>query len=304
MNKMYVCVAMLLIGGSALAATDIIIDKQGIGINKQEVDAFLKPAPPKIVLDLFKDKAKFEKKLQELYLTKALAEQAKQKPLTPDEQTALDEVLKLFYFNLRIEQLSSENLPDFESLAAVHYKAHKADYIEPERVAVEHILLDTRKKYKDKAALKLAKDIIAQLKKGADFATLALKYSDDPTVKENKGQLGFFSKGGMLQEFEDAAYRLKLQEVSEPVQTKYGYHVLRKYDQKASAVKEYAVVKDEIIAKLKKEYIQNRLTGYYEQVKTDNAMKLDGSALDVYIAEKTKQLTPAKKSPSAPAATK
>jgi parvulin-like peptidyl-prolyl isomerase len=292
MKKKYVCAALLLMVSGAVAA-DIISDKQGLGVNKADIDLLLKPAPVNVQLEALKQKPKFKEKLEEMYLTKAIAAEVKKTPLSAEEQAELDEMQKMFYFKVKIKQLSEQNLPDFAPLAAAQYKANKEKYVEPEQVAVEHILLDTRQKYKDKEALKLAKNLIAQLKKGADFGALALKYSNDPSVKQNKGQLGFFSKGKMLKEFEDAAYQLKLQELSEPVQTQYGYHILRKYGQKASAIKDFAAVKDEIIAKLKADYVQNRLTDYYEQVKTDNAMQVDEKALDAYIAEKIKQLAPA-----------
>jgi parvulin-like peptidyl-prolyl isomerase len=102
----------------------------------------------------------------------------------------------------------------------------------------------------------------------------------------------------MLRAFEDVGYNLKLHEVSQPVETKYGYHVLRKYDAKPSTTKAYAVVKDEIVAKIKQEYIQNRLNDYYAQVKKDSGMKIDSKLLDSYIAEKRKQLDSATKSAS------
>jgi peptidyl-prolyl cis-trans isomerase C len=280
----------MLVSGIALAAADVIMDKQGMGVNKDDIELFLKPAPVKVQLEALKKKADFKEKLQEIYLAKAIAAEAKKTPLTADKQAELDEMLRMFYFRVKIDQLSTQNLPDFEPLAALQYKVNKEKYREAEQVAVEHILLDTHKKYKDKEAIKLAEDLIAQLKKGADFGALALKYSDDPTVQQNKGQLGFFPKGKMLKEFEEAAYKLKLHEISQPVETRYGYHVLRKYAQKPSAIKEYAVVKEEIIAKLKDEYIQNRLNDFYEQTKVNNAMKIDEKALDAFIAEKTKQL--------------
>lgn len=282
---------LLIAGGAAWASSgDVIVDKQGVGINKFDIDALLKPAPVKVQLEILKRKADLQEKLQELYIAKTVAAEVRSKPLTADEQAQLDETLKMVYFNLKIKQLSEQNLPDFEPLAAVEYKANKEKYVEPEQVAVEHILLETRTKHSDKEALKLAKNIIAQLKKGADFGTLALKYSDDPSVKDNKGQLGFFSKGKMLKAFEDVSYKLKLHEISEPVETKYGFHVLRKYDQKPKGIKEYAAVKDEIIAQIKNDYIHGRLTDFYEKTKVNNAMKIDEKALDAYIVEKTKQL--------------
>lgn len=291
MNKKYLSVILLLLTSSALSAgTELVSDQQGIGLNKTEVDAFLKPAPPKIQLDLLKKKADFQQKLQELYLTKAVADSVKKAPLSNEDQAELDTLLQRFYFGVKMKQLSEQDLPDFEPLAALEYKAHKDKYVEPEQVAVEHILLDTRKKYTEKEALKLAKTIIAELKKGADFGELALKYSDDPSVKENKGQLGLFSKGKMLKAFEDSAYKLKMNEISAPVETQYGYHVLRKYDQKPQGIKPYTAVKEEIIAQLKGTYVQGRLTDFYAKTKTDNGMKFDDAALNAYITDKTKQL--------------
>jgi peptidyl-prolyl cis-trans isomerase C len=290
MKKKLVYAILLMITGSALAVTDIVTDKEGVSVKQADIDLFLKPAPAKVQSEALNKRVDFAKKVEELYIIKALGAQAKNTPLTVDEQAELDDMLTRFYFDVKVKQLSTQNLPDFGPLAAIQYKANKEKYVEPEQVAVEHILLDTRKKHQEQAALKLAKKLLVQLRKGGDFQALALKYSDDPSVQQNKGQLGFFSKGKMLKEFEDAAYQLKLHELSEPVQTKYGYHILRKYDEKPSAIKEYASVKDEIIAKLKAEYIQSRLTGYYEQTKADNAMKIDEKALDAYIIEKNRRL--------------
>lgn len=290
MNKKYLSVILLLLASGGAVSAELIGDKHGIGLDKTEVDAFLKPAPVKIQLDLLKKKADFQQKLQELYLTKAVADSVKKAPLAAEDQAELDTLLQRFYFGVKMKQLGEQDLPDFEPLAALEYKAHKDKYVEPEQVAVEHILLDTRDKYTDKAAYRLAKKLIADLKKGANFAELALKYSDDPSVKENKGQLGLFSKGKMLKAFEDSAYKLKLNEISAPVETQYGYHVLRKYDQKPQGIKPYAAVKEEIIAQLKNTYVQGRLTDFYAKTKTENGMKFDDAALDAYIAEKTKQL--------------
>lgn len=294
----YLGILFIVLNGSAIAA-DVIVDKQGISVNQAEVDTLLKQAPPKVQLELMRRKADFKEKLQELYLTKVISEDVKKTPLSTEEQAALDDTLKMFYLNVKIKQLSEQNLPNFEPLAAAEYKANKDKYVEPEQAAVQHILLDTRTKHSEKEAIKLAKNIIAQLKKGVDFATLALKYSDDPDVKANKGQLGFFPKGKMLKAFDDVAFKLKLNEVSEPLETKFGYHVLVKYDQKPSGIKSYEDVKQEIVAKIKDEYIQNRLSDFYTKTKVDNSMKIDEQALDTYIADKSKQLETQLKMPSA-----
>lgn len=88
----------------------------------------------------------------------------------------------------------------------------------PTEVKVRHILV------KDE---KLANELLERIKAGEDFAELAKQYSEDPGSKENGGDLGYFSKGVMVPEFEDAAFSLKVGEVSEPVKTKFGYHIIK-----------------------------------------------------------------------------
>ncbi|MCX7087044.1 MAG: peptidylprolyl isomerase, partial [Methylococcales bacterium] len=259
MNKKILSIAILCLSTNTLfaAPVQVISDKNGIVITTSDADNLLKPAPVPDQLGLLNKKERFTEKLEQLYLTKAIAEQGKQQALSAEEQQELDNMTAMFYFQRKIKQLSTDNLPDFEPLAKIQFDAKKADYVNPERVAVEHILIDT-KKHSEKAALKLANDLTAQLKKGADFAQLAEKYSEDPSVKTNKGKLGLFGKGQMIKEFEDAAYAIKLNEISKPVKTAFGYHVLRKYEHKAAGPKAFAEVKDELVGKIKKEYIQSR----------------------------------------------
>ena len=88
-----------------------------------------------------------------------------------------------------------------------------------EQAHAEHILVATEAK---------AKEIIAQLAKGADFSKLAKENSTDPSAKENSGDLGWFKKGDMLPEFSDAAFALKPgQYTQKPVQTRFGWHVIK-----------------------------------------------------------------------------
>jgi len=115
------------------------------------------------------------------------------------------------------------------------YDAHPADVEQPEMVHVRHILFMTIDPTTHtplsedviEAKHKQAEDILGRARAGEDFAKLAEQYSDDPTTKEKGGDLPPFSHGQMLPEFEAAAFALTNNEISDVVQTQYGYHIIQ-----------------------------------------------------------------------------
>lgn len=125
-------------------------------------------------------------------------------------------------------------------------------------ISAKHILIKTEAaedateeeiKQIEEKAKKEAESLIARLKNGEDFSTLAKEYSQDEASKSKGGDLGYFNKGAMVQEFEDAAYKLEVNEyTTEPVKTTYGYHIILKTGQKDKP--SYKKSKDTIIEKL------------------------------------------------------
>jgi parvulin-like peptidyl-prolyl isomerase len=81
-------------------------------------------------------------------------------------------------------------------------------------------------------AEKLVADIIKELKAGGDFSTAAQKYSDDPSAKKNNGELGYFTWGRMVGPFQEAAWELEIGEISDPVETTFGFHIIKLDDRK------------------------------------------------------------------------
>ncbi|MCP4634819.1 MAG: hypothetical protein GY855_17970 [candidate division Zixibacteria bacterium] len=152
-------------------------------------------------------------------------------------------VLKLLFQH---EISSKINISDEE--AQRYYENNLKKYTTPEQLRARHILakLDIAEEDKEdekKLALaeakakKKADGIYKQLKNGEDFAVLAEKHSGDEASAKRGGDLGFFSRGRMVKPFEDAAFALEIGDISEPVKSEFGYHIIKAEDRREEEIK-------------------------------------------------------------------
>lgn len=130
-----------------------------------------------------------------------------------------------------------------------YYEKNTSAYSSPERVDVSHILLrlaeDAPAAEVEKAKARL-EALLAELKKGADFAELARKNSEDTMSAPNGGQVGMVARGDTVPPFEEAAFALKDGEVSAPVRTSFGLHLVKLNKREAASVKPMAEVEGDI----------------------------------------------------------
>ncbi len=156
--------------------------------------------------------------------------------------------------NLLLTRAIAPTLTD-EAIKA-RYERDYAGKPGEEEVHAQHILVADEAK---------AKEIIAQLKSGKDFAELAKENSTDPSAKTNNGDLGFFKKTDMLPEFADAAFELKPGEVTPaPVKTRFGWHVIKLVERRTAPPPEFDAVKEEI----RQSMIQEGVSKVLAQAKT------------------------------------
>jgi peptidyl-prolyl cis-trans isomerase D len=139
-----------------------------------------------------------------------------------------------------------------------YYTRHKEDeFTEEEEVKARHILLKVEENAseEDKNKVKAkALDVLKKVKEpGADFAALAEEYSDDPGSAKKGGDLGFFKRGRMVPEFEEAAFKLNPGEISDLVESTYGYHIIKVEEKKERRVKTLDEARNEIQRKLAKD---------------------------------------------------
>lgn len=141
-------------------------------------------------------------------------------------------------------KLLMEGLLTAEAKTAVNDEAMKKVYAEATKqmgeekeVHARHILVEKEDE---------AKAVLADLKKGGDFAAIAKEKSKDPGSKESGGDLGYFTKDQMVPEFAEVAFKLDKGQLSDPVKTQFGWHVLKVEDKRNRPIPEFDKVKDQI----------------------------------------------------------
>lgn len=168
-----------------------------------------------------------------------------------------------------------QNLEDTSSIpdaqVQAYYEAHKAEY---ESVTARHILITMegtpvpstpgKRQLSDAQALAKAKAIRSRILGGEDFAKLAKEESDDTGSGANGGDLGAFKRGMMVPPFETAAFALKPGDISEPVKSQFGYHIIQVQAHSMGSLDE---VKSEILAKLKPEAAQQAVDAMTDKAK-------------------------------------
>ncbi len=148
-------------------------------------------------------------------------------------------------------KLSSTEEPT-EAAAKEYFEKNQNKYTQREQVKASHILFKVAKTAtpEEKAKkLKAAEDVLKQAKGGADFAELAKQHSEGPTAKRG-GDLGKFSRGRMVPPFEEAAFKAKVGEIIGPVETQFGYHVIKVFEKTEERQRSYDEVKDSILTSL------------------------------------------------------
>ena len=177
----------------------------------------------------------------------------------PDFKTSSELANRKMLVNVFLQDFMKKN-PVTEADTKAAYEEYKKELGDKEYSA-RHILVKTEAE---------AKDVLAQLKKGDDFAKVAKEKSLDPGSKEKGGDLGWFSPAGMVKPFSDAVTSLKKGETtSAPVQTQFGWHVIKLVDTRAAQVPSYDKVKEGLERTLQQRKLEKMMIGLKEKAKID-----------------------------------
>lgn len=156
-----------------------------------------------------------------------------------------EEQVRIQYVQLKRADIAAKQEVSDDELQAA-YIDYQSRELAKEQRSSSHILVEMNDDRSDADALALANDIKSRLDNGEDFAALAKEYSDDIGTKNAGGNLGLSTKGSFVPEFEDVLYTLQKDQISAPVKSEFGYHIIRLDDIVTPAVKALADVKDEL----------------------------------------------------------
>ena len=228
-------------------------------ITLEEVDQTIKDVPQQYQAmaltrkDMLLDSMINQKLLYEEALKQNLGKDAGVKKQIED---ATKEIVIKEYLKKEIEQKVTVSDAD----AKTFYDGNKDKFKEPEKIKISHILVDTEPE---------AKDILAKLKGGADFATLAKEKSKCPS-KDKGGDLGLIGKGQTVPEFEKAAFALQPGQLSDVVKSQFGYHIIKVTEKQPERELSFDEVKDKLKQMLLSQKQKERFDSLVKELKDRN----------------------------------
>lgn len=280
---------VLLIGGSACFAEDYILKRGGIAITADEFERFARAILPAEQFENFHHNEKAGRELlAELFLMKTLAGEAVAEGMDsrPDIQSKLEAARIRLLAQERLQEVAAASkLPDLESLAKEDYLTNRERYRQPEVVSASHILIALSDSRDELQARSRAQGVFKKLKAGGDFATLAKEYSDDPSARDNGGNLGSFQRGQMVKSFEDAVFSMKEKgQISDPVKTQFGYHIIRFDDRKEARIPSFEEIKPQLLEQAKAKALQEARNRKVESIRMASDIKVNESAVKAFFS--------------------
>lgn len=202
--------------------------------------------------------------------------------LTKSGQT-LDRLRENIRTNLRQRHWVDDQLKGKDEVADADvedfYKKNPDQFKSPEKVRASHILVAVPADASPETVAekeKTAKGLLDRVKKGEDFAKLAAEKSEDPSAKQNSGDLDFFAKDQMVPEFADAAFKMKQDEVSaEPVRSQFGYHVIKVTGRKDAEMMSFEQVKPQLVVYLKGQKKQQEIGKVVKELREKADVKIN-----------------------------
>jgi len=276
--------------GAQISADDPVLVENGpVKVYRSDYEAELMKVPADIRAGFANNQKRISDVLTRLLVQKSLAAQPETAALARVPGTAVrirleaDRVLA----QLRLEDIENRAGAEFdarrgqlEPRARELYLAERAKFAVPEQVSASHILFDAKKHTREEGR-RLAEAARARVLAGADFNAVAKEVSEDPSAAGNSGKLGFFTRAEMDPAFADAAFALaKPGDVSEPVLSSFGWHVIKLEERKPAVQRSFDEVRELVFAEMRKRYVDEQREAAILALRDDPHVKVNREAVD------------------------
>lgn len=272
----------------------VLMSKDKTVVTRADFEAQLQEMPEEVRTGLRTSMERITKIVDSLYIQKRLAQEARDSKLDQDPlirkriELATDKLLSQVRLDAVVREAAE---PDLEALAKEQYLANPDKAQLPEEVRVSHILIGTRK-HSEEEAKQLAEKVRTEvLENKQSFAELAKKYSEDPSVGNNQGDLGFFTRGKMTKPFEDAAFALKTPgEISPVVKSDFGFHIIRFEARNPPRKMRFDEVKKGLIRTAKEQYIKQVQAAHLAKITSPEGVQVNSEAIKALHIELPKEM--------------
>lgn len=261
-----------------------------VKITQADLDRELKSIP-EFAQKIFEGAGGKERFLDEIIKKELLYQEALKKGFDKNEefQKKVEDFKKITLISLLLEKEIEAKAEITDQDVKDYYEKNKNEFAQISQIRARHILVKTEDE---------AKKILERIKKGEDFAKIAQTTSIDTGTAKNGGDLGYFSPGQLVPEFEEAAARLKTGEISQPVKTKFGYHIIEVIDKKMGKPVEFERVKNLIFQRLSATKQKEAFDKYIENLKKSYKVEINKDALSQISGEtEQKKEVPEKQGP-------
>lgn len=275
-------VAALVVAGQVSA--EVVVQEGNISVDSSELElAVQQLLPPAQQEAVTRQLDSLERFVGDYVLLKRIGKLATERGLDTDQGLLIrleHEKNRMLTQRLLADELAAEKQPDFILLARESYILEPEKFVVPEQVHARHILLTQSDDETSAEFLLRAQQVREQVhKEPGRFAELAREYSQDPSVEQNGGDLGFFSREQMVRPFSDAAFSLKKNAISEPVKTRFGYHIIQLIDKKPAGKKSFDEVKEQLVSEAMAGYETKRKQEIMTRLRGETSANMNTAAL-------------------------
>ncbi len=267
----FVMMSLLLLPLTLFSADEDVLAELGdMKITSDDLEAAISLYPEIHRKRLNTDFASRKRILQDLVMNTILSKQAKESGFDKNEeiQKQLEYVKNTFIAKKYMDDILFKGVEIDDIAAKSYYENNKKNFTMPERVRAKHILIKVRKDAsKDEIDEKKTKikGLLEKIKGGEKFEDLARKFSEDVKTKMKGGDLGFFPKGRMAPEFDKAVFSLNKGEVSDPVKTKFGFHIIKVEDKKPASIIPFDKIKQRVKSKALRERKEKKTSEFMDK---------------------------------------